>query len=151
MKKSTLDHPFFIVISAIGWLVGLPLIMALGLAVGANIVYAQEAPLTASIPKASETTKVIARVDLSRFPVYAVVTINIMDSAGQVSRYYNVDIPRVAGDDPAHPTASVVNFLNGIMTSQAGETGTVPRRFDFRVLTYLKAQGYLPDTNPVVP
>lgn len=118
----------------------------------AGIASAQEAPLTATITKPAETAKRIGRVDLSRYPVYALVQVNHVDVAGNpTGTYYNVSIPTQAGDDPAHPSASVVTFLNGIMTSQAGETGTVSRRFDFRVLKYLKDNGYLEDTQPVIP
>lgn len=62
-----------------------------------------------------------------------------------------MSVPRVAGDDPAHPTASIATFLNTIMSTQVGETGPVAQRYYFRVLTWLKAQGYLSDTQPVVP
>lgn len=117
----------------------------------ASLAGAQEAPLAAPIAKASEVRKVIGKVELSRSPVQALIQVNVMDSDGNLSRYYNVDIPRVAGDDPAHPNASIVTFLNAVMSSAPGETGTVPRRFDFRVLSYLKANGYLADTAPVVP
>lgn len=117
----------------------------------ASFATAQEAPLSAPIAKPSETRKVVGKVELSRSPVQALVQVNVMDSAGNLSRYYNVAIPQVAGDDPAHPAASVISFLNAIMTTQAGETGGVPRRFDFRVLAYLKANAYLDDTAPVVP
>lgn len=117
----------------------------------ASISIAQEAPLSAPIAKPSETRKVVGKVELSRSPIQALVQVNVMDSAGNLSRYYNVSIPQVAGDDPAHPSASVISFVNAIMTSQAGETGGVGRRFDFRVLKYLKDNAYLDDTAPVVP
>lgn len=114
-------------------------------------VSAQEAPLAAPIAKASEVKKVIGKVELSRSPVQALVQINVIDSAGEVARYYNVELPRVAGEDPAHPSASVVGFVNAIMTSAAGETGAIARRFDFRVLKYLRDNGYLADASSVVP
>ena len=126
--------------------------LALCLTLLASFASAQEAPLTASVVKPTATAKRIGRVDLSRFPVYALVQINYVDVAGNpTGDYYNVSIPQTAGDDPVHPSASVVTFLNAVMSSAAGETGTVPRRFDFRVLKYLKDNGYLPDTQPVVP
>lgn len=121
------------------------------LLVFAGLAAAQEAPLTAPIVKPSEVKKVVGRVDLSRFPVYALVQINVLDANGDTSRYYNVSIPAQAGDDPLHPSASVVTFLNGVMSTQAGETGGISRRFDFRVLKYLKDNAYLEDTAPVVP
>lgn len=118
----------------------------------AGLASAQEAPLVSSVVKPTATAKRIGRVDMSRFPVYALVQVNYVDAAGTpTGDYYNVSIPAQAGDDPAHPSASVVTFLNAVMSSAAGETGTVPRRFDFRVLKYLKDNGYFPDTNAVVP
>lgn len=117
----------------------------------AGLASAQEAPLAAPIAKASETKKVVGRVDLSRSPLYALVQINVLDANGDISRYYNVDIPKQAGGDAAHASASVVTFLNAIMSSAAGETGSIARRFDFRDLKYLKDNGYLDDTAPVVP
>ena len=117
----------------------------------AGLASAQEAPLTAPIAKPSEVKKVVGRVDLSRYPVYALVQINVLDANGDTSRYYNVSIPAQAGGDPLHPSASVITFLNGIMSTQAGETGGISRRFDFRVLKYLKDNAYLEDTAPVVP
>ena len=127
------------------------LILSLAAFLLAASVSAQEAPLTAPIAKASETKKVIGKVEFSRSPVQALIQINVIDSAGAVSRYYNVDIPKQAGDDPAHPNASIVSFLNAVMSSAVGETGSVPRRFDFRVLKYLKDNGYFADTNAVIP
>lgn len=125
--------------------------LLVALLLAASVSVAQEAPLSAPIAKPSETRKVVGKVELSRSPVQALVQVNVMDSAGNLSRYYNVVIPQVAGDDPEHPAASVISFLNAIMTTQAGETGGVPRRFDYRVLKFLKDNGYLDDTAPVVP
>ena len=116
----------------------------------ASPALAQEATLTAPIAKPSETRKVIGRVDLSRNPVYALIQVNVLDANGDVSRYYNVSVPQTAGDDAAHPSASVVSFVNAVMSSRAGETGGVARRFDYRVLGWLKDNGYLDDAT-VVP
>ena len=111
---------------------------------------AQEATLITPIVKPSEVRKTVGRVDLSRTPLYALVQVNVLDSAGDVVRYYNVSIPTAPGDDADHPTASIGTFVNAIMTSRAGETGGVSRRFDFRVLSYLKDEGYFADAN-IVP
>ena len=108
-------------------------------------VMAQTAPLTVPLTKPSATDKKVGKVDLSRFPVYALVQINYVDNAGNpTGDYYNVSIPQSAGDDPAHPSASVVTFLNAIMSSAAGETGTLSRwchRVGFRAA--LKPHGDL--------
>lgn len=75
------------------------------------------------------------------------VQISVRDSAG-------VEIRRMAfsGPDAAHPGATVGALVAAYTTPRTDEIGVVPRRLDFRLLGFLKDQGYSPlDTAVLVP
>lgn len=126
------------------------LLLSLSLLLLAGFASAQDAPLTAPVARPAETTLKIGRVDISDAP-YVLIQINVIGDDGSVLRYYNVSVPSQAGDDAAHPTASIAGFLNVFLASQPGETGGIARRANFRVLTWLKNEGYLPGTQAVRP
>jgi hypothetical protein len=66
------------------------------------------------------------------------VQVSVRDSAGE-------EIRRVvySGPDAAHPGATALAIATAYTTARAGETGTLPRRLDFRLLGFLSDQGYI--------
>lgn len=106
----------------------------------ASSTFAQEAVLNAPVARPAEAKITVGRVDINGgSPALVVVTLKVQSSSNEDIRLYNVVVP-----DDLHESATVVGFLNAFMSSAAGETGSVPRRANFRVLKYLSDHGYLP-------
>lgn len=75
------------------------------------------------------------------------IIVSVNDSSGN-------EIRRVSftGPDPAHATATAAAFNSALITVRASETGTDVRKATFRLLGFLKDQGYAPiSTATLVP
>jgi hypothetical protein len=106
----------------------------------AQLSSAQSASLTAPVARTSEASFVVDKLALQRTPAQAVIEIMVQDSGGvEDIKRVNYVVP-----DAAHPGATVVGLVTAMMTVRATETGTNPRKLNFRVLGYLADQGYFP-------
>ncbi len=115
----------------------LPLVIV-GL-LGLPTLFAQEITLTSPVVRNSGTKYTITLFVVSTSPATANIEIALKDSGNvEINRVLNV-IP-----DPAHAGATVAGLVTAMMTVRATETGSDVRKMQFRVLGYLKDQGYLP-------
>jgi len=116
----------------------LPLVVFVGL-LGATVCLAQQATFSAPVARAAEDnlraeTLFVTRDSGSRWEV----SVSVRDSVGN-------EIRRVSysGPDATHPGATALAFVTAYTTARSGETGTLPRRLDFRVLGFLADQSYI--------
>ena len=114
-------------------------LLPLALVLLASPALAQQATLQAPIARASEDnlraeTLFVTRDAGARWEV----SVSVRDNSGN-------EIRRVqySGPDAAHPTATALALVTAYTTARSGETGSVPRRLDFRLLGFLSDQGYL--------
>lgn len=105
---------------------------------------AQEATLNTPVSRPSESKLTVKRLDLTANQ--AVISLSVMDAASSEIRYYNVAVPDAS---PATSTATVAGLVTAIDTAAPSETGGVLRRLNFRILTYLQGQGYIPNVTLV--
>lgn len=121
--------------------------VALGLSLAAA-VYAQQATLSAPITRTSEDNYRVESYTLTRDNGGQwFVIVSVRDSSG-------VEIRRVSysGPDASRPGATAAAFNTAVsFTVLGGETGANTRKADFRVLTFLNTQGYLPAGVTLVP
>lgn len=111
-------------------------IVVLTLLLAPALARAQVATLTVPVTRASETQMKVR--DLSISPSGVGIDVSVQDGSSNEIRVQSYIIP-----DPAHPTATVVNFLTALINVRATETGTDPRKANFRILGYLVDQGYI--------
>lgn len=66
------------------------------------------------------------------------IDVSVRDSVGSEIRRQSF-----SGPDELHPGATALAIATAYTTARSGETGTLPRRLDFRLLGFLSDQGYI--------
>jgi len=102
----------------------------------------QEATLNTPITRSSEAKYRLEILNFTRSPVQADITVAVQDSSNVTIRTIAFTIPGAA----ACPTVTVVNLFTAMNTALTGptppaETGSQPRRSEYRILNYLAVQG----------
>lgn len=111
-------------------------VFSLLVALAGGFALAQDATLTAPVVRNSEAKYVLVSFACSQLA--AEINVNVQDAGSVTVRTQSFAVP-----DAARPSATVVGFLTAIGTARSGETGTVLRRANFRVLGFLSDNGYL--------
>lgn len=100
---------------------------------------AQEATLNAPVARNSEAKQTVSQLTIIASPAQVNVEVSVKDASNVEIRRQTYVIP-----DAAHPGATVGGFVTALINVRATETGSDPRKANFRVLGYLSDQGYLP-------
>jgi hypothetical protein len=104
-----------------------------------GLAYAQQATFTAPVTPPAENNLRPEAVYITRDAGGRwEVTLSVRDSGGTELRRLTY-----SGPDAAHPGATALAFATAYDTARSGETGTIPRRLDFRTLGFLADQGYI--------
>lgn len=96
-------------------------------------IFGQSASLTAPETYASSTKIVVKQFYVDDASQTAYVIVQYQDAGSNVRREQRYDIPT----NPASPGTEYVDFLAALGTVAVNETGTVRRKANFRILTYL--------------
>lgn len=101
---------------------------------------AQQATLTAPVTPPTENNLRTESVFITRDSGGQWrVEVSVRDSGGIELRRQSY-----SGPDAAHPTATALAFATAYDAARGGETGSIPRRLDFRTLGFLSDNGYIP-------
>lgn len=118
-------------------------ILSLLVLVSASLASAQQATLNTPVTRTAEDNYKVGELNIrsnaGAQTAQVLLTVSVQDSASNEIRRFNVVIP-----DPAHPTATVAGFVSALINTRATETGSDPRKANFRVLGYFSDQGYFP-------
>ena len=114
----------------------IPIGLALSLS---HVALAQQATITTTVAPPAETKAVVFGLEMRRTPPTAILQVAFQSAAGGDLRVETYRIPA----DQGNPGTELATFAAALITPRSGETGSAPRKLNFRALGYLVDSGRL--------